>query len=137
MCSSDLPGTSGVFPPDDTGSSGLAVAKACKQKGYISQYRHAFNLAAALAALQIGPVITGIPWYEQMFEPTVQGFVHIGGQVAGGHEIVVRGYVAARRPYIVLENSWGSGWGLGGKFRMFVDEWARLLDEDGDVTILS
>lgn len=127
----------GAYPPDDTGSSGLAVAKAAKEAGYIRSYSHAFGIGQALVALQHGPVITGVNWYEQMFEPTIQGFVHPGGQIAGGHEFLVHGYVAARKPYVVCENSWGTGWGLAGKFRLFASEWARLLDEDGDVTILT
>lgn len=131
-----IDGYPGQYPPDDTGSSGLAAAKAAKQKGYIGSYRHAFTMAQALAALQQGPVITGVNWYEGMFEPTEQGFVHPTGEVAGGHEFLVRGYVAAKRPYILCMNSWGTGWGLGGKFKMFVDEWERLLSEDGDVTVL-
>ncbi len=126
----------GQYPPDDTGSDGLSVAKAAKQMGLIREYRHAFSMAQALAALQAGPVITGVNWYEAMFEPTEQGFVHPQGEIAGGHEFLVRGYVAARRPYVLCMNSWGSGWGLGGKFKLFVDEWQKLLDEQGDVTVL-
>ena len=34
----------GHYPPDDTGSSGLAVAKAAKAAGYIRSYTHAFGL---------------------------------------------------------------------------------------------
>ncbi len=85
-----------------------------------------------------GTLITdGLLSHNSMFTPTAQGFVHIGGDLAGGHELCVKGYVAAERPYIVLWNSWGKSWGpLGGKCRMFVDEWAQLLSEDGDVTIL-
>jgi papain like protease len=127
----------GTYPPNDTGSSGLAAAKAAQQLGYITQYRHAFTMAQALAALQLGPVITGTNWTDDMFTPTAQGFVHPTGQVAGGHEYLVRGYVAAKRPYILCMNSWGAGWGpLGGKFKMFVDEWEQLLAADGDVTVL-
>jgi hypothetical protein len=52
-----LDGLPGTFPPDDTGSSGLGVAKAAKALGYISAYHHAFGLEHALAALTLGPVI--------------------------------------------------------------------------------
>jgi hypothetical protein len=44
----------GEYPPDDTGSSGLAVCKAALEKGLITRYEHAFNLDQALAALQAG-----------------------------------------------------------------------------------
>ncbi|NED51184.1 hypothetical protein G3I24_09730, partial [Micromonospora aurantiaca] len=46
----------GEWPPTDTGSSGLGVAKACKRAGLISGYRHAFGLNAALTALAEQPV---------------------------------------------------------------------------------
>ena len=32
-------------------------------------------------------------------------------------------------------NSWGPGYGLGGRFYMTVDTWAELLADRGDVTI--
>ena len=34
----------GAYPPSDTGSSGIAVAKAAKQKGLIKSYWHAFSM---------------------------------------------------------------------------------------------
>lgn len=54
----------GAYPPEDTGSSGLAACKAAKNEGLISGYRHAFSVEAALTALMSGPVITGVNWYE-------------------------------------------------------------------------
>src|SRR4051794_25577440 len=59
-----LDGLPGEFPPDDTGSSGLGVAKAAKALGYISAYHHAFGLEHALAALTLAPVIVGVEWLE-------------------------------------------------------------------------
>lgn len=126
----------GEYPPDDTGSSGLAAAKAAVQAGFVRQYRHAFGLEDALQALQHVPVITGVDWYDGMFDPTKDGFVHPTGEIAGGHEFLVRGYVAAKRPYVLCMNSWGEEWGMAGKFKLFVDEWGDLLDADGDVTVL-
>lgn len=126
----------GTYPPDDTGSSGLAAAKAAKQKGLIKSYWHSFSDTQALAALQIRPVITGVSWYERMFDPTPDGFVRIGGEVAGGHEFLVRGYVKARKPYVLCMNSWGKSWGpLGGAFKLFVEDWIKLIYQDGDVTV--
>ena len=127
---------SGAYPPTDTGSSGLAVAKAAKQKGLIKSYWHAFSIEQALAALQIRAVITGLPWYERMFDPTPDGFVRIGGEIAGGHEFLVRGFVKARRNYVLCMNSWGPEWGtFGGAFKMFVEDWIKLMYQDGDVTV--
>jgi hypothetical protein len=127
----------GSYPPEDTGSDGQSVAKAARRLGYISEYRHAFSIDQALQALMSGPVITGVRWYDAMFEPTAQGFVHIGGNVAGGHEFLVRGYTAGRKPYVRCVNSWGKSWGpLGGEFKLFVSEWEQLLADGGDVTVL-
>lgn len=130
-----LDGFPGAYPPEDTGSSGLAVAKAAVQKGLITSYRHAFGINDALQVLQAGPVITGINWYEGFDQPDPSGLVTISGQVRGGHEIEVLGYDALSKE-IILENSWGLGWGVNGRFRMSVDTWARLLGEGGDVTVL-
>lgn len=127
----------GIYPPTDTGSSGLAAAKAAKALGYITSYRHAFGIDEALQALQAGPVITGTTWLADMDDPSAQGFVYPTGAFRGGHEYEVLGYVGGNHPYVVCENSWGKNWGLGGRFKMFVDDWAKLLDDQGDVTVLA
>jgi len=128
----------GTYLPDDTGSSGLAAAKAAQQLGLISGYQHAFNLAAALTALQAGPVITGITWYESFFTPSSSGLVNIqtGDKPAGGHEVCVDGYDDAEQ-LVWFRNSWSDSWGVGGRFCMPVTTWAQLLSDDGDATILT
>lgn len=134
-----LDGFPGHYPDQDTGSSGLAVAKAMRQEGMIKSYQHAFDMDAALAALQAGPVITGISWYEGFDDPDINGLVEISGQVRGGHEIVARGYVPATNPdeaLILLDNSWGTSWGVSGRFYWSVGTWKQLLADGGDVTIL-
>ena len=123
----------GAYPPDDTGSTGLAVAKAAKNAGLISGYKHATSITAALSALQTGPVITGVNWYEGFDEPDASGRVSIAGSVRGGHEFVVDGY-DADAGLVYAHNSWGTSWGLAGRFCFSVDDWTRLLSEDGDVT---
>lgn len=130
----------GVYPPDDTGSSGLAVAKAAKNKGYITSYRHAFSMDGALGALQVGPVITGVPWYEGFDNPDPDtGLVEIAGQIRGGHEFEILGFQLGNdvsSSLVVAENSWGADWGLSGRFKFTVSTWQRLLEQQGDVTIL-
>lgn len=131
-----LDGFPGQWPPDDTGSDGLSVAKAAKRAGLISGYRHAFGLEAALTALAERPVITGINWYSTFDEPDGDGLIEIGrgAVLRGGHEVVVDELdVEARR--VGFTNSWGEGWGLGGRAYMSWDTWGRLLREQGDVTV--
>jgi hypothetical protein len=134
-----LDGFDGDYPPDDTGSSGLAAAKAAKSLGYLSSYKHAFSIEEALAALQITPVITGVAWYEGFDNPNIHGLVSISGQVRGGHEFEVIGFQAGRNEdesLVICENSWSKKWSLNGRFTFSVTTWRKLLDDDGDVTIL-
>lgn len=39
----------------------------------------------------IQPVMAGINWYSDMFDPDKDGVVHVGGELAGGHEILLIG----------------------------------------------
>lgn len=139
MRATELDSFPGQYPPDDTGSSGLAVAKAAKEKGYIKEYRHAFGMDEALTALQLGSVITGVDWYEGFDHPDINGRVKIAGQVRGGHEFVVVGFEprgVIDESVVFAQNSWGLGWGFHGRFNFTVKTWQLLLDAQGDVTIL-
>jgi hypothetical protein len=126
----------GQYPPTDTGSSGLGVAKACQRAGLISGYQHATSLNAALAALAQGPVITGVNWYSSFDTPAADGTITIGrhASVRGGHEFVVD-ELDVERKRVGFTNSWGTSWGVQGRAYMSWDTWERLLSEDGDVTV--
>lgn len=125
----------GPYPPNDNGSDGLTVAKVLRAAGLISAYRHTFTINDALKALTQTPLITGISWYADMFTPDREGIVHPGGALAGGHEIVVDEYDAVRAR-VGFTNSWGPGWGQAGRFYLDVEQYAKLLDDQGDVTVL-
>jgi hypothetical protein len=124
----------GIYPPTDTGSSGLAVMKACRELGYITGYTHAFGIDHALAALMLGPVITGVPWLKAMFTPDADGTVHAKGPVEGGHEFTVLGYSGARSAVRCL-NHWTDTWGDKGYFWLSVNDWSTLLKQQGDVAV--
>lgn len=135
----------GQYPPTDTGSDGLSVAKVCKRAGLIAGYEHAFGLIEAVSALQRRPFITGTLWLSDMHEPDADGVVHPLGRVEGGHEYVGDEYVdvgnpfgprarMASAPMIGFTNSWGTGWGTEGRFYMSAQEYGTLLAEQGDVT---
>jgi hypothetical protein len=127
----------GEYPPIDQGTSGLAGAKAAKQAGLISGYRHAFSLADALAALQETPVITGIAWWSSFETPDPDGLVAIapGAEIRGGHEIAAIGY-DADKGRVWFKQSWGPSWGVKGTFCMTAETWGQLLADKGDVTVL-
>src|SRR4051794_4704295 len=127
-----LDGPPGEFPPDDTGSSGLGVAKAAKALGYISAYHHAFELEHALAAVSLSPIIVGLEWLEGCDEPDKDGLVSYKGRSRGGHEVEAYGLNVERRA-VHLYNSWGRTWGLRGTFSLSFDDFGRALANEGDV----
>jgi hypothetical protein len=125
----------GTYPPDDTGSDGLSVAKALKARGLISGYLHATSLTAMQAALQDTPVIVGTEWRSGMDNPDATGLVHATGSVRGGHEYEVIGLDVDRNLFHCV-NSWGTGWGVQGHFFISFSDMADLLAHDGDCTQL-
>lgn len=133
-----LDGYPGQYPPDDTGSSGLAAAKAAQQRGLIRSYAHAFGLQHALEALVLAPVIIGVNWYDSFDQPDSSGHVTISAdaQVRGGHEFELAG-LDVEHSIVRAVNSWGSGWGDRGWFTFSFADLDRLLSEQGDVTTVS
>lgn len=128
----------GGYPPTDTGSDGLAVAKAATAAGLISGYQHATSLDAALAALAAQPVIAGINWYDSFDSPAASGLITIAKRavVRGGHEVVLDELDVTRRR-VWFTNSWSSQWGLLGRACLSWDDFGRLLSEQGDVTVFT
>lgn len=123
----------GVYPPDDTGSSGLAVMKALKKRNLIGSYAHAFGLKHTLQALVLRPGITGIAWREGCDRPDSHGVVRYTGGVRGGHEIELVGIDAGEK-LVWFANSWGDSWGLKGYFAMSFDDYDAALADHGDAT---
>lgn len=129
----------GQYPPTDTGSSGLGVAKALKADGRISGYTHTFTLDDALLALTVAPVITGLNWYAGMMDTDHDGIVHPTGGIVGGHEFVLD-EVDVENELVWGTNSWNESWGVvrdgwGGRFAMRFTDYGTLLGQDGDVTV--
>ena len=132
----------GTYPPTDTGSSSLGVAKAAQKLGYITSYTHAFGIDHATAASVLGPFIVGTYWYEAMFQPDKQGLVAPAGAKAGGHEYLCLGKDPGSQLWAFC-NSWSVKWGVpitaghlgGGGFWMTNRDFAELLDDGGDVLV--
>lgn len=124
----------GSFPPTDTGSDGLSVAKVVKNRGLISGYNHAMSFEAAVTALAEKPVISGIKWFADMFEPTSEGRIRVSGSLKGGHEFVLS-ELDVENQRIWMDNSWTIEWGIQGRAWFSWDDFAKLLDNDGDITV--
>ena len=125
----------GTYPPDDTGSSNLAICKVLKTRGTIRGYRWARSAYGFLNLLQSGPVLQGMPWYDAFFTPGDGGFIDAdpawkSSRVVGGHAIVAVGVELdtsdAFNSAITYANSWGTGWADGGYFRMRLRTYEQL-----------
>jgi hypothetical protein len=135
-------GYPGTFAPDDTGSDGLTSSKMAVKAGIASGYRAALDLDSSLQALTKAPGITGIPWYQSMFQAPSSGLltVDVSSGLAGGHALVVDEIVAAQSPgngtgktLVGGNNSWGASWGAQGRWYMTADDWWKLRQQQGDV----
>ncbi len=123
-----------TYPPHDGGSSGLGGAKGLQVEHYITSYTHAFTLTEFLAALQHQPVMVGTEWTQGMFKPDAHGVIKPTGSVAGGHEYGAFGY-DPKTQLIKFRNHWSASWGSAGRFYMHLADFAKLLANQGDVTI--
>jgi hypothetical protein len=116
----------GSYPPDDTGSSGLASCKTAVEFGLGGEYRWLFGGAdEVIQAVMNGQVISvGTWWYWDMFDASGGYFLSrpvitpTGGQ-AGGHQYVIRGYDKGQD--LALGRCW---WGD------FRDFWIKRADLD-------
>ena len=123
-----------TYPPDDRGSSGLAVAKAGWRRGYLARYAHAFGFESFCRVLQTQPVIVGTPWFKGMNKPGANGFVSLTGANEGGHEYLALGIDYSEKSITFL-NSWGADWGVNGRFKVRFEDFAKLLKARGDVVV--
>lgn len=120
------------WPPDDSGSSGLASAKAAQQLNLGGPYHHVFRGADEVVQLiQDGKAVSiGTWWMWDMFEPDDDGIIEPTGGRAGGHQYIGRGY-EVERDLILLRCWWGE----------FRDVWIRrnhlndLIMDGGDAHV--
>jgi hypothetical protein len=125
---------------DYVGTSVLAGAKTMVEFGILEEYRWAFTIDDVIdSIIHKGPVVLGIKWYNDMYEAPA-GVLKPGGPLAGGHCITAVGYCTAASSHtgqetIVLQNSWGSSWGMGGTAQINVTDLAELLADQGEACV--
>jgi hypothetical protein len=126
----------GPYPPNDNGSTGPSVCQAALNAGLIAGYTHATSVTAMAQALQAGPVIVGVDWYDSFDSPASDGTISIsaGAQVRGGHEFVVRGVDPPAKMFRA-DNSWGVNWGVNGSMQFSYATMERLFAGQGDCTV--
>jgi hypothetical protein len=132
---------------DYEGSSVLGIAKGLKELGYIGEYRWAFNIDEALNGLSwLGSLVVGTDWLESMFDPLPSGLLRVEGsasEVAGGHAYMINRIMLTKQyirkllgkgepiregvPLLGIHQSWGKGWGTGGRGLIWADDLEKLL----------
>ena len=69
------------------------------------------------ALLKYGPLVTGMWVYEDFYYYRGGIYEHVSGDRVGGHGVTIVGY--DNNPgYWICKNSWGTGWGENGWFRI-------------------
>jgi len=124
------------WPGEDyDGTSVNAGAKIMRSLGLVKEYRWAFGVDDMITALQKGPVVIGIPWYESMYEAP-NGKVVIGGRNVGGHCLLVTGYeIRSGVPVYTWRNSWGPEYGTGGSAEINHHDLGFLLRQNGEACV--
>lgn len=100
----------GSWTPNDTGSSGLAAAKAAQRMGYGGRYRHLFRGAdQVVQTIMAGRVVSvGSWWTSGMSRPNAQRVIEPTGRRIGGHQYVAWAYDKPRD--LVLIRCWWGGY---------------------------
>ena len=122
------------------GTSVNAGAKICRENGVLREYRWAFGVNDVVnTVLAKGPVVLGINWHESMYNAP-NGVLKVSGPVVGGHCILAVGYTLKSPKLdgedgVVLQNSWGKGWGINGLAEIKVSDLSKLLSAYGEAAV--
>lgn len=116
---------------DYEGTSVRASFKLLKRKGFVSQYRWAWDAeTVARHILEIGPVVVGTAWYQGMSKPK-RGYLSPSGILLGGHAYTLVGFSRPRNSFRVF-NSWGKFWGSNGRAWINFTDMNGLLRDQGE-----
>lgn len=88
----------------------------------VGGYKSCSSNAAVKSALDQGfPVDTGMKVYEDFRYYKTGVYKYTTGNYLGGHAVIIVGYDDSNKCWIV-KNSWGTGWGDNGYFRIAYDD---------------
>jgi hypothetical protein len=115
----------------------LTAARIGKRYGLLGGYRFINSLGDVLSALQHHAVVLGGPWYSSFDEPASDGLVAVekNARPRMGHAYTVDELDVERRR-VGCTNSWGTGWGLAGRFYLSWDALRFLLICGGEATAI-
>lgn len=117
------------------GSSVLGAMQAGRKMGFLTAYWWATTLEEIVAGVsQYGPMEWGTDWFDGMWEPDKDGFLHVAGTVVGGHAFQV-GAVDVDRKAFRIDNSWGPGWGVNGSAWLSFADAEKLRQRRGEFAL--
>lgn len=118
------------------GSSVLGAMQYLKSVGAIPRYLWCTTLLEMQVAVSnYGPLMIGIDWDWNMFEPNSKGVIMTGGGNAGGHAIEVIG-VDFNRELFELPNTWGTKFGINGSVWLPFAEMEKLRRRRGEFALM-
>lgn len=128
----------GQYPPEDSGTTGLAVCEELLAREIINRYEWAFGFQQGLSAITLGALMQGTYWTDGMFSPDASGQVHPTGGDVGGHEycwlgVEYRSKLSSDQNRSWFMNSWGATYAKAGYFWMSWKDHEELLARDGDL----
>ncbi|MCJ2084123.1 C1 family peptidase [Methylobacterium sp. J-090] len=104
----------------------------------VPRYQTAASQIARKQALLKGPVIGGFRVFQDFYTYRNGIYSHVAGDFVGWHAVCVIGYDDADQCWIV-KNSWGTGWGEQGFFRIGFGECgidSEVLFYDPEIALL-
>lgn len=125
--------------PDYEGSSIRASMKVLRRRGYVSEYRWAFDAATAINhVLSVSPMILGTDWLWDMLETDRRGFIRADGRMVGGHAYLAIGADRSKKcpdgtaGAVRVINSWSRKWGSNGRAWLGFSDLDKLIRANGE-----
>ena len=78
-------------------------------------------LALKTALNNYGPLVTTMDVYSDFYSYRSGIYSYTSGGYEGGHAVLLVGYNDAEQ-YFIVKNSWGTGWGISGYFKIAYSE---------------
>jgi Papain family cysteine protease len=114
-------------PGLENGSSVRSGAKVMQGRGRLGAYVFGSTTGDIKQwVTSHGPVVIGSDWTQDMFQPDADGIVRPTGLVKGGHCYLLLGY-DPDTDLFEFDNSWGTSWGVGGRFFMSAADFDALV----------
>lgn len=93
---------------------------------WVNEYTTATANQIKTAIYNYGPIVVTMSVYDDFFSYSSGIYKYVSGSVAGGHALELIGWDDINQCFIV-KNSWGTGWGESGFFRIAYSEMSSVV----------